>query len=287
MSPRTFRSMGVDVVVGGANDDELQVIERLFARSNRVFSRFRADSELSRVNADGASTLVVSPLFARVLRLALSAAAATDGLVDPTLGIAIEAAGYDRDFGALAPDPRPPEPAQPGSWRQIRLAGRLLSRPPGTALDLNGVVKALAVDEGLQLLAGPGFVSAGGDVAGRGEVTVGLPGGATVCLRAGGIATSGTTHRRWLRGGAEQHHLLDPGTGRPSTAPWTQVTVAAESCVAADVAAKAAFLLGERGPEWLETQGLPGRFLAGRVETLNATWRRSTAAEAERAEASR
>lgn len=277
MSPSSFCSMGVVVVVGGATDEELMAIERLFARWDAVFSRFRAESELSRVNADSASTLIVSPLFARVLRLALSAAASTDGLVDPTLGAAIEAAGYDRDFGALTPDPRPPASAQIGSWRRVRLAGRLLSRPPGTALDLNGVVKALAVDEALQLVAGPGFVSAGGDLAARGEVTVGLPEGAAVRLRAGGLATSGTTHRRWLRGGAVQHHLLDPRTGRPSIAPWTQVTVAGESCVAADVAAKAAFLLGDEGPEWLNAHGLPGRFLAGRAEIVNTAWRRSIA----------
>ena len=281
MPPSSFCSMGVVVVVGGAADDELRAIERLFARWDAVFSRFRAESELSRVNAETASTLIVSPLFARVLRLALSAAASTGGLVDPTLGGAIEAAGYDRDFEALTDDPRPPALAQSGSWRSVRLAGRLLSRPPGTALDLNGVVKALAVDEAMKLMSGPGFVSAGGDLAARGEVTVGLPEGAVVRLRAGGLATSGTTHRRWLRGGVVQHHLLDSRTGRPSVAPWTQVTVAGASCIAADVAAKAAFLLADEGPGWLDAHGLPARFLAGRVEIVNAAWRRSMAGRPE------
>jgi FAD:protein FMN transferase len=270
--------MGVDVVVGGATDDELLAVERLFHRWERAFSRFRNDSELSRVNASPARTVVVSELFARVVRTALSAARATGGLVDPTLGAAIEAAGYDRDFAALEDDPRPPGAARLGSWRTVGSAGRLLSRAPDTALDLNGVVKALAVDEAVRLLDGPGFVSAGGDLAARGAVTVALPDGAAVQLVAGGIATSGTTHRRWSRGGAVQHHLLDPRTGRPSTSPWTQVTVAAGSCLAADVAAKAAFLLGDDGPEWLEARGLPGRFLAGRVEVANATWRGATAA---------
>jgi thiamine biosynthesis lipoprotein ApbE len=97
-----------------------------------------------------------------VLRDALAATAATDGLVDPTLGRTIEAAGYDRDFVSLPPrNERPPSPTQAGSWRSICLSGRLLARPPGTLLDLNGVVKALAVDAALDLVTGDGFQSKG------------------------------------------------------------------------------------------------------------------------------
>ena len=81
-------------------------------------------------------------------------------------------------------------------------------------------------------------------------------------LVSGGLATSGKTKRRWFRGGEEQHHLIDPSTGRPSMSSWDEVTVCGTSCLVADVAAKAAFLLGEDGPSWLDERGLPGRFLA-------------------------
>jgi FAD:protein FMN transferase len=266
--------MGVDVLVCGATDDERAAIHRLFDERDRVFSRFRPESELSRVNRDPSEVLVVSPLFADALRTALGAAAATDGLVDPTLGAAIEAAGYDRDFSLLVDDERPPGTAVPGRRKSLRLSGRLLSRPPGTALDLNGVVKALAVDAALELIGGDGLVAAGGDVATRGGAVVGLPGGGSLRLLAGGIATSGTTKRRWRRGGAFQHHLLDPRTGRPAESCWDEVTVAAGSCVAADVAAKAAFLLSGDGPGWLDERGLPGRFLAGSEVTLNRAWQK-------------
>ncbi len=267
--------MGVDVVVGGASAVELRAIAALFEAWDRRFSRFRLVSELTRVNQAEAETVVVSPVFARAVRTALAAAAATGGLVDPTLGVAIEAVGYDRDFAELDEDPRPPGPAVPGSWRSVRLAGRVLTRPPGTALDLNGVVKSMAVDAAVLLLGGDGFVSAGGDLAGRGEVTVALSDCPAVRLLSGGLATSGVSQRRWVRGGGAQHHLLDPRTGRPSRSRWREVTVAACGCLAADVAAKAAFLLSHDGPDWLDERGLPGRFLGDGVVVANAAWQRA------------
>ena len=273
--------MGTDVVVGGASAAEAEAIERLFADWEQVFSRFRPQSELNRINADPAPVAIVSRLFASVVRDALEAAAATDGLVDPTLGGAMVAAGYDRDFALLpALDSQTPSPPVPGRWRSLRLSGRLLARPPGTALDLNGVVKSLAVDASLELLEGDGFVAAGGDVAARGAVAVGLPGGGSLRLRSGGLATSGTTVRHWHRGGRLQHHLIDPRNGRPSTSRWDEVTVAAWSCLAADVAAKAAFLLGDDGPGWLDDRGLPGRFLEQGELLANDRWRASVEPEA-------
>jgi thiamine biosynthesis lipoprotein len=98
-----------------------------------------------------------------------------------------------------------------------------------------------------------------------------------VRLERGALATSGATSRTWLRGGELQHHLIDPRTGRPSDSPWEQVTVCGDSCLAADVAAKAAFLQ-EDGPDWLDERGLPGRFLASDgAEVLNDSWQRSLA----------
>ncbi len=273
--------MGTDAVVGGASAAEAEAIERLFADWEQVFSRFRPQSELNRVNADPTPVVIVSRLFASVLRDALEAAAATNGLVDPTLGGAIVAAGYDRDFTLLpARDSQTPSPPVPGRWRSLRLSGRLLARPPETALDLNGVVKSLAVDASLELLEGDGFVAAGGDVAARGAVAVGLPGGGSLRLRSGGLATSGITVRHWHRGGRLQHHLIDPRSGRPSTSRWDEVTVAAGSCLAADVAAKAAFLLGDDGPGWLDDRALPGRFLEQGELLANDRWRASVDPEA-------
>ena len=148
----------------------------------------------------------------------------------------------------------------------MRLAGRVLSRPPGVALDLNGVVKSLAVDAAAELIEDEGFVSAGGDIAVRGPVDVALPHGGAIRVVEGGLATSGTASRG--------RHLVDPRTGEPSDSPWEQVTASGSSCLAADVAAKAAFLLGADGPAWLDERGIPGRFVALDGEIVeSAHWR--------------
>jgi thiamine biosynthesis lipoprotein len=270
--------MGVAVAVRGASATELVAVRSLFAAWEQAFSRFRSQSELSRVNRAG-PIAEVSPLFAAVLGQALAVAAATDGLVDPTLGAALESAGYDRDFDALTPDERPPGPPSRGRWREVALVDRILFRPDGVLLDLNGVAKALAAHEALRLIAGNGFVAAGGDVAVRGSAVLELPEGGAVRVLGGGIATSGTRRRRWLRAGHPQHHLIDPRTGTPSTSRWLDVTVAAGSCLAADAAAKCAFLLDADGPDWLEARGLPGRFTtADGVVVETGRWSRTAEA---------
>jgi thiamine biosynthesis lipoprotein len=275
-----FFAMGCMVELGGSTMDEAREIARLFHDRDRQFSRFQEDSELSRINRTRGEILAVSDSFAEMLELALEAAARTDGLVDPTLGEAINSAGYDRDFEELQPQPGAAGPGLPGRWRSVHVAGRLLRRPVGLQLDLNGVVKGQAVDDALALVAGEGFVSAGGDYAGRGSFDVALPAGGAIRVTRGGLATSGGTKRRWLRAGVWQHHLIDPRTGRPAETPWEEVTVSAATCLQADVAAKAAFLLGDAGPEWLDRRGLAGRFLrANGSAFLNGSWQRTAPAE--------
>lgn len=260
-----FRSMGCEIVVARGDAGRAR---RLFDADDRRFTRFSPDSELARVNCVRGPVLV-SERFARAVRAAVDAWRQTDGLVDPTLLGAIEAAGYDRDFAALAPDPRPAAPAPRGSAAGIRLTGRLLDAPP---LDLNGVVKSMAVDDALAA-SGADWVSAGGDLAAARPLDVALPGGGTVRLERGALATSGSAGRHWLRGGEMQHHLIDPRTGRPAHSPWEQVTVCGATCLMADVAAKAAFLLGDDGPAWLDARGMAGRFLRPDGSALtNATW---------------
>jgi thiamine biosynthesis lipoprotein len=274
--PTSFRSMGCEILVGGASPGALRRIEALFEQRDRIFSRFRPDSELNRVNAARGGIVRLSPLFASTLRTALAVAESSNGLVDPTVGAAIEAAGYAVDFTELKPDPRPAGSPQPGSWHSLPLAGRLLFLPAELKLDLNGVVKALAVDDALELLDGDGFVSAGGDISTRGPLDVALPESGAVRLTRGALATSGSSGRTWLRGGRRRHHLIDPRTGLPADSPWEQVTVCGSTCLTADVAAKAAFLAGDAGPDWLDERELPGRFLThDGEEFVNDAWRRS------------
>jgi FAD:protein FMN transferase len=230
-----FRAMGCDVAVAGGDPAAMaEVLDRWEA----AFSLFRPESELSRVNRAAARVLAVSPLFARALGIALDVAGETGGVVDPTLC---------------------------GRWGEVVVVGRMLCRPPGLGLDLNGVVKSLAVDEAAETLDGPGFVSVGGDLAVRGPVDVALPAGGAIRVVAGGLATSGTASRG--------SHLVDTATGDSSESPWEQVTASGATCLAADVAAKAGFLLGEDGPGWLDQRGVPGRFVGRDGEIVeNESW---------------
>jgi len=233
--------MGCDVAVAGGDS---AAVAAVLERWEATFSLFRPESELSRVNESPARVITVSSLFARGLETALDMAAETEGLVDPTLC---------------------------GRWREVVRSGWMLSRPPGLTLDLNGVVKALAVDEAAATLDGPGFVSVGGDLAVQGPVDVALPAGGAISVVSGGLATSGTASR-----GA---HLVDTATGSASESCWEQVTASGATCLDADVAAKAGFLLGEGGPAWLETRGVPGRFVGVDGEIVeNGAWASATRA---------
>ena len=236
MNVDRFQAMGCEIVVAGVDP---AAVAAVFEEWEDAFSLFRPESELSRVNRSDGLVVAVSPLFARTLAVALEVAGETHGLVDPTLC---------------------------GRWREVRLAGRLLSRPPGLALDLNGVVKSLAVDAAAELIDHEGFVSAGGDIAVRGPVDVELPHGGAIHVVEGGLATSGTASRG--------RHLVDPRTGEPSDSPWEQVTASGSNCLAADVAAKVAFLLGHDGPAWLDDRGIAGRFVALDGEIVeSAPWK--------------
>jgi FAD:protein FMN transferase len=253
-----FNSMGCEVVLSsGVPVDDVQ---RLFDERDHRFSRFIETSELNRINAHPSGVTFVSEELASMLSLALAAAQATGGLVTPAVGGSMLAAGYDRDFSVLSPGVGSVEPAAVPTLDSLILRGGILLRVVPLILDLNGVVKGKTVDDALALL-GDGWVSAGGDLATTHPIVVGLPDGDTVTLDRGGLATSSVTKRSWLRGGERQHHLIDPATGAPTRARWRDVTVAASSCLAADIAAKAALLLDEAGPAWLDECGLAGRFV--------------------------
>jgi thiamine biosynthesis lipoprotein len=235
-------------------------VRELFADRDARFSRFQPASELNRVNAAPLGLTLLSNEFASMLSLSIDAARATDGLVSPCVGGALIAAGNDRDFSLLPSDVGTVVPAAVPPLTALSLRDRVLLRVEPVTLDLNGVVKGQTVDDALAL-AGRGWVSAGGDIATAETVVVGLPAGGTVTLHGGGLATSSVARRSWLAGGTQQNHLIDPRTCRPTTSRWLHVTVAAASCYVADVAAKAALLLGVAGPRWLDERGLAGRFV--------------------------
>jgi thiamine biosynthesis lipoprotein ApbE len=260
-------------------------VERIVESIDLACSRFRDDSELSRLlTGSGPTDAIVSPLLAQALATALRAAEITDGAVDPTVGAAVRGAGYTVDFGSLAPDGAPIEllvRPVPG-WRRIRLyaASRRVEIPEDVEIDLGATAKALAADLGAaaardSIDGGGVLVSLGGDVAVAGATPAEgwhvqiaedsqapiTPDGETIAIRSGGVATSSTTVRRWRRGGVELHHIIDPATGLPAEGPWRTVSVVAGSCVDANIAATAAIVRGAAATAWLESAGLPARLV--------------------------
>jgi thiamine biosynthesis lipoprotein len=276
-----------------ALDRAEKVLRRELVAVDEACSRFRADSEISRLHRRAGSTVVVGPLLAEALSVAMRAAALTDGLVDPTVGDAVRALGYDRDFADVEADhPEPPAPARPapGWWRVAwNPATREVLLPRGVTLDLGATAKAMVVDRiavAAAERAGCGvLVGVGGDVRVAGPA----PGGGwrlgvgddhaqtepdvTVTITGGGLATSGTTRRTWRRAGRAVHHIVDPHTGDVPAPAWRTVTVAAATCVDANIASTASIVMGDVAPGWLAGRRLPARLVTGDGEiTTTAGW---------------
>jgi thiamine biosynthesis lipoprotein len=260
-------------------------VQRTVAAFDHACSRFRDDSELSAVNAAAGTAVRVSPLMIDAVAAAVRAARLTDGDVDPTVGRALMALGYDRDFDSLPTGPGSRAPvisfASVPGWRTVEVdaANGTIRVPRGVSLDLGATAKALCADraaDDARDAAGCGvLVSLGGDMATAGDAPgegwrvrvtddhradVEAP-GQWISLHSGGLATSSTTVRRWDTRSGSMHHLVDPRTGRPAASIWRTVSVTAASCLDANIASTAAIVRGERAVEWLESLRLPSRLV--------------------------
>jgi thiamine biosynthesis lipoprotein ApbE len=276
------------------------IVEHELDAIDRACSRFRADSELTRVNAQAGRLVQTDPLLIEAIGVALRAAEITDGDVDPTVGVALDLAGYDRDWRLLEPpssgdDPDLRTPSSDELSGRLRVLARIrpgwqavdldrdratLRIPAGVKLDLGATAKAWAADRASQAVhntTGCGvLVSLGGDISTAGDSPDGgwrirvtddhrsgpdAP-GQQIAIRGGGVATSSTTVRRWRHRDRTMHHIIDPSTGAPVEGRWRTVSVAAADCVDANIAATAAIVRGSRAAEWLAELGLPARFVA-------------------------
>jgi thiamine biosynthesis lipoprotein len=281
-------SAQVAVAEARALETARAVVEQIVVEFDHACSRFRADSELSAVNAAAGAAVRVGSVLLEAVIVALRAARLTGGDVDPTVGRALISLGYDRDFAAmsvgedgavLSPGARPLA-SVPG-WRTvtvdperstIRVAG-------GVSLDLGATAKALAADRAAaeaSAAAGCGvLVSFGGDLAIAGpappegwrvRVTddhrAGFDApGQWISLSSGGLATSSTAVRRWRTDAGTAHHLIDPITGRSADSVWRTVSVSASSCLDANIATTATIIRGEKAAPWLEALALPSRLV--------------------------
>jgi thiamine biosynthesis lipoprotein len=275
---RRFRALNTDVevsIVGPAFAQLLVAAERVFADVERRFSRFRTDSELSRLNESCGVPTRISNELAILLRRALDLHEVTEGAFDPGVLPDLEVAGYDRSFELVPHDvDRKPHSAQRPSISSLRFdrEGAVATLPRGLRIDLGGIGKGYAVDVAAEVL-GPArdfMVNAGGDIRAGGN---GIDGDgwlasvvhpctgddvSTVRLRNEALATSTTARRRWIRDGHEMHHIIDPRTRAPARSDVVSASVIALSAIEADVFAKTVVILGRReGLRFTEAQHCP------------------------------
>ena len=290
----TFRAIGtknsVLVTRPEVLADATLIAQRHLREVDRAVSRFRPDSEVSllAVRARRApAEAFVSPTFAAYLQAALRVARLTGGLVDPTVGSALVAEGYDGDLDAVRGRRGFHQVRVAGvpHWHTVHLnlSGRRVSVAPGTLLDLGASAKAYAADSIAALLAeslpGGFAVNLGGDVAVSGELppqgwSIGVEDAAgavrqVVTSTGQAIATSSTQLRVWDTDDGPRHHIVDPRTGRMAPVVWSQVSCAAASCLEANAASTASIVLGADAPAWLTAQGIPARLetVDGRIVT--------------------
>ncbi|MEP7060413.1 MAG: FAD:protein FMN transferase [Actinomycetota bacterium] len=300
----SFPALGSTATVVTPSADHLSTaveqVEHEVCEIDRTCSRFRADSDLSRVNADPGRWVRVDDRFLEALKIAIEAARATGGGVDPTVGRAMEAIGYDRDFSLVPGAGRRGKapigvPARGCDGIELDAERGRVRIPVGVMLDLGATAKALAADHAAaraSAAAGCGvMVSLGGDIAVAGASlqggwTIGIAEdhrstpevGETISIIDGGVATSSTAVRRWAQGGTQVHHVIDPRTGLPAPEVWRTVTVAAASCVGANVASTNAVVIGDAALPWLDALRLSARLVAANGQITRLRWPERSAA---------
>lgn len=248
-------------LAGGAFDE----IDRLEA----VFSGYRPDTPVSRLNRDGVLRDPPAELVAVVCR-ALHIAELTGGAFDPTVAPLIEV--HQSSFAETGAPPAAnalEEALSRVGHRHVAAdEGRIAFARPGTSLSLDGIAKGYILDRVVEQVTAAGaagvLADGGGDIsAGEGEVAgtgwpVGIehprePGSllGTIEVRHQGVATSGD-YMRAHTADLRHHHIVDPRTGS-SPGQASAATVVARTAMDADALATAAMVLGPvQGIELLE-----------------------------------
>jgi FAD:protein FMN transferase len=274
------RVMGSDlhVLVVGGRAGHVDLAGRRLEDLERRWSRFRSDSELSRLSEAGGAWMPVGSDTWRLLETMVTAWEHTGGRCDASVREAVVAAGYDRDFEALTRSggdgtEQRPRPAPGLAGVEFAADGRTVRVPPGVGLDPGALGKGLAADLVADELLAAGaagvLVNVGGDLRVGGEPPEGE--GWTIGLQLqwgrpcrwvladGGIATSSSQRRRWSVAGQTRHHLIDPSSGRPLEDPPATVSVVAGQAWWAEAAATAIAVGGlSWARRWAPEQGTTG-----------------------------
>jgi thiamine biosynthesis lipoprotein len=264
-----FRALGTNCTIKFRLDDETKALQfgadalDWIGKFEAKFSRFRADSIISRINtAAGREWTQIDPETEKMLDLADGIFKLTKGILDPTMLPLMQVWDWKVVHDRL------PEPASVAralaltGWQKVQRApGRIFLPEVGMGLDFGGFGKEFAVD----MLAGVAkrhgikdvLIDLGRDVLARGGNGshpfwhVGLEDGSNPGVCWGGVGvtdravcSSGNYARQFTHHGITYGHILDPRTGWPVQNGTKAVTVIAKSCLDAGIYSTAVFVLG-------------------------------------------
>ncbi len=268
-------ALGSAATIALDHPDADRLIGRALAEIDRlenIFSLYRADSALSRLNRDG---LLDAPPFELLDCLSLCGRvhAASGGRFDPTVQPLWQAHAEAWAQGH-APDPARLAVARAlTGWQgvsvqqaQIRLAR------PGMALTLNGVAQGVIADRVADLLRAEGLSDVlvdTGEIAARGHTPDGqdwpvtLTGGQRLTLADRALASSSPRGTVFDAAGL-QGHILDPETGQPVRGAFAGVSISAPRAGLADALSTAACLAADEG----QAGAWVARFPGARIEAL-------------------
>lgn len=286
-------AMGTDVSVeivleGGVDGSEnaraqkdIESVREIFSANEKVFSRFRDDSELAKINSNLGKEVVVSEKMFAVLKLCMKFHGLSGGYFDPRIIDNLEKIGYDKDFRSndlSSEAEKNIELKKIDTKLQEDLIADVEKKSVTTKkrIDTTGIAKGFTVDESAQFLKSQGWknfvVDAGGDMFAQGldeenhEWEIGVEGlddsKIRLRLKDEGIATSGISRKRWKIGEKKVHHLINPKDPENFSYDVKTVTVIERKTVEADGRAKVLVLIGkEKGLQFANEKNIKALFL--------------------------
>jgi thiamine biosynthesis lipoprotein len=272
-----------DAVTKQRRSDLEATIERAvawFRRIEETCTRFEEASELRQLSAQVGRPVAVSPILYRVIEFAVKVAEETAGAFDPTVGRRMETRGFNREYRSGRTVTAGTVAEAAGTYHDIRLdpAAETITLLRPLVLDVGAVAKGFAVDMAVRELepCRNFLINAGGDLYASGHNAEGKPWAIgirhprehekmieTLHLTDAAVCTSGDYERR---NAADEHHILNPQTGK-SAGELASVTVVAPTAMMADALATAAFVLGPvRGLELLREHDVGGLLITPALE---------------------
>lgn len=280
-----------------ANDRIRAAIDGELGRVDRFFSRWRPDSEVSRLGAHASTEpFPVSADTAAVLEVARKVSDLTGGALDVTVAPLVEAWGF-------GPGPRPPEVPGPEAlaalrarvgYRQLTIdaARRTVTKArPDVSCDVAALAGGWAADRVAAAIVALGhgdvLVDVGGEVTARGRradgapwrVAIEWPDGSrertlVIALEDAAVATSGDYRNAWTdREGMRRSHVIDPRTGQPVAHGLASATVVDRDGARADALATALLVLGpDEGRALAAREGLAARLVRREPDGTYTEW---------------